>query len=272
MTLRARAEIRVDRNGPLTRAVQLDGLKIVALEVDHAACQPRCGARYIARVVRVLPALGGAEVDLGQQETAFLKGKGLVAGEVLPVAWVAPPVGSKRAVVRRASAEEAVGEAGGSGRPRRLCDGPDAVQRLMAQTGPVPVYDAEDAFDTLDLDSRIEACLARTVPVGTTGSLVFDRTEAAHVVDVNGTGRDLNRLALIEVAHQIRLRNLGGTILVDLAGDARKLGAGLCDAMRAATAGDSCRCEVYGISRLGWLEMTRERRGWETARLLAAPV
>lgn len=259
-------DIWVNRTGPLTRAVQLSGRALVGLEVDHAACQPRLGARYVARVTRLLPALGAVEVELGSGHgSAFLKGKGLTAGDRVVVSWVAPQVGDKSAVVRRIPGETVTGA------PRLLCEGPDAVQRLQEKCGPLPVREVDD-FESLDLEEEIAGLTARTVPLGTTGALVFDRTEAAHIVDVNGTGRDLNRLALIELARQIRLRNLGGAILVDLAGDVRKLGAGLCDVLRAATVADSCRCEVYGLTRLGWLEMTRERRGWELARLLAAPV
>lgn len=250
------SELWLDRTATLTRAALVEGKKLVALEVDSAACSPRLGARYVAKVVRALPLLGAVEVSLGKT-TAFMKAKNLKAGDVVLAEWIAPPVGDKLAVVKRMAGEA-------SGAPRLLQDGPEAVERLGAD---FPVH--EDDFELIDLNSQIDALVERTVPLGTAGSLVFDRTEAAHVVDVNGTGKDLNQKALVELARQIRLRNLGGVVLVDLAGDKRKLPKGLVEILREAVKKDPCKVEVYGITKLGLLELTRERRGWELSRLLA---
>lgn len=254
------SEIWVCREGGLTRAVLLSGKKLLALEVDHEACSPRAGAHYVAKVLRLNTALKVAELDLGGGQTAFLSAPKVKAGELLLVEWAAPAMRSKQAVVKPLAGEA-------SGTPRFLEDGPDAVARLSGTAVPVREVSPDD-FERLDLNTRISALTSR-MAVFKGGSLVVDQTEAATVIDVNGTlaPAALNRAALQEVARQLRLRNLSGIILVDLVG---KPDRGLCDVLRDATREDPCRVDVYGLSKLGILELTRELRGWPLSRLLAA--
>jgi Ribonuclease G/E len=254
------SEIWVCRDGGITRAVLLSGKKLLALEVDHEACTPRAGAHYVAKVLRLNAALKIAELDLGDGQTAFLSAPKVKAGELLRVEWVAPAAGTKQAVVKAVAGEA-------TGAPRFLEDGPDAVARLTKAAVAVKTVSAED-FERLDLNARLAALTSR-IAAFKGGSLVIDHTEAVTVIDVNGTlaPAALNRAALQEVARQLRLRNISGIVLIDLVG---KPDRGLCDVLREATKDDPCRVEVYGLSKLGILELTRERRGWPLSRLLAA--
>lgn len=128
-------------------------------------------------------------------------------------------------------------------------------------------------FDQGDLDGAIAALIGRRVALGQGGSLVIDRTEALTVIDVNGGERGnplaTNLDACVEIARQLRLRNVGGIIVVDFVNMAR---AGDREAviqrLSAAVADDAVATHVYGMSRLGLVEVTRARRGPSLADLL----
>lgn len=280
-------ELWADERGPLTRVALVENGQMVHLEVDHKACQPRFGAQFVGKVVRVTPSFSGAELDLGGGLTAFLNTKRnpQQAGDLLTVEWIAPPIGDKLALVRRLPEIEASGE------PRLLKAGPDALERAMlfkpaSARVATPMLQqrlqklglsselhsgSPSLFELTDLESQIEALTARKVAfIG--GRLVIEHTEAACIIDVNGAGNaaEVNRAALYEVARQIRLRNLGGIILIDLIGDRRNIGNAILDQFRIASRDDSCPVNIYGITQLGLIECTRERRGWELAQLLRA--
>jgi ribonuclease E/ribonuclease G len=121
-------------------------------------------------------------------------------------------------------------------------------------------------FETADVETEIEGLLERRVLLPGGGGLVFDRTEALWVVDVNGGDRagalaiDIDAAA--EVARQVRLRNLGGVIVVDFVTPDRAVdGERVVQALAGAVADDPVATHVYGMSRLGLVEMTRARRG-----------
>lgn len=249
-------EVWLDKGKTITRAAVVEGRKLVGLEVDNEVCTPRAGARYVAKVMRFNPDLGIAEMDLGgTQAFLSLKRRAIEPGKLVVVEWQAPATGNKQAVVKLLPKEQA------SGKPRLLEDGPDA----LARTGLAVTREGD--FELIDLESQIDALLQRVVPLPDGGSLVFDTTEVGHMIDINGgSGKDINRIALPEVARQIRLRNLGGIILIDCVGSRR---AGLAELLRAEVAADPCTVEVFGITKLGLIECTRVRRGYPLSVLLA---
>lgn len=255
------SEIWIDRTGGLTRAVLLSGKTLLAVEVDSARCTPRGGARYCAKVLRINSALKVAELDLGGGQVAFLSSAKVKPGDLIVVEWLAPALGNKQAVAKLIEGEA-------SAAPRLLEDGPDAVTRLQAFAPDALLREEAGLFEQLDLEAQLARLQGRTINFKG-GSLSIDETEAATVIDVNGTlpFAALNRAALSEVARQIRLRNLSGIILVDLVGTPDR---GLRDYLREAVAEDPCRVDVYSISKLGLLELTRERRGWPLSVVLAA--
>ena len=256
------SEIWIDRSANLTRVALIKGKTLVALEVDRAGCAPRLGARYVAKVLRLNTALKAAELDLGAGQVAFLSSTKVRIGELVLVEWVAPALGAKQAIVKLCDGEA-------SGVPRLLEDGPEALARLQAYAPQDCCLREESGlFEQLDINARIDDLSKRAV-FFKGGSLVIDQTEAATVIDINGTlpAPELNRNALQAIARQIRLRNLSGIILVDLVSRPDR---GLCPLLRDLTADDPCQVDVYGISKLGILELTRERRGWPLSALLTA--
>lgn len=280
-------ELWADLQAPRTRVAVVDGSRLVGLEIDHDKLSPRAGARYVAKVMRFNPNLGIAELDLGAGQKAFLnlKRKPIEQGKLVTVEWIAPAAGDKQAVVKLLTLPA-------EGKPRLLQDGPDAFERAMkygisrtkvstpvqqkrlAELGlQAELHEGKPGlFELIDLDTQIADLAERVVELKGGGSLVFDRTEACHVIDVNSGAAtsmaELNRVALQEVARQIRLRNLSGIILIDVVGERKRNPATLLDTLGAAVKGDACQVDIYGITKLGLVELTRVRRGYELSALL----
>jgi len=159
------------------------------------------------------------------------------------------------------------------------------VERFVADPKPsVDHYEeAQPIFERFDLESQIHANLERKVWLKSGGSLVIDKSEALTAIDVN-TGRfvgkrDLeetvfktNLEAVQEVVHQLRFRNLGGLIIIDLidmesAGNREKVYRALQEALRA----DKARTNILKISELGLVEMTRKRTRENLVQTLCEP-
>ena len=142
---------------------------------------------------------------------------------------------------------------------------PDVLSKVRLHEGPLP------AFEEFHIVEQIHKGLDRKVWLPSGGYLVIDRTEAMTVIDVN-TGRSVgksnleetvvntNLEAATEVARQLRLRDIGGMIVIDfidmlLEQNKKKV----IDQMKASLAQDKSRSQVFDISPLGLLEVTRKR-------------
>ncbi len=139
----------------------------------------------------------------------------------------------------------------------------------------VELFDAraegQSLFDRYHVHEQLHKALDRKVWLPSGGSLIIERTEALTVIDVN-TGKNVGKSSLEEtvfrnnleaadeVARQLRLRDIGGIIVIDfidmeLKENREKVAA----ALRAALARDKTRTQVFDISELGLVEMTRKR-------------
>ncbi|MBM3645950.1 MAG: ribonuclease E [Alphaproteobacteria bacterium] len=149
--------------------------------------------------------------------------------------------------------------------------------RVRWHNGPMP------AFDIDDVAGQIEAALAPRIVLDSGVELLFEPGETLVAIDVDSAsaggrqGRaprravDVNMEAVPEIARQLRLRNLAGTVVVDFvnmrsAFDRDKVQA----ALAAELARDPASAQVYGFTRLGLCELTRARRGPPLARQLEA--
>src|SRR5690606_400927 len=142
---------------------------------------------------------------------------------------------------------------------------------------------ARPIFDLYGIEDEIQRALAREVRLKSGGSLVFDQTEAMTTVDVN-TGSFLGQRNLEEtvyrtnleaaqaVARQLRLRNLGGIIIIDFIDmhDAEHRRQVL-RTLEKSLARDHARTTVYDFSPLGLVEMTRKRTVESLERQLCEP-
>ena len=134
-------------------------------------------------------------------------------------------------------------------------------------------YDGETGiFEHYGVERQLHDAFARQVPLKSGGYLVIDETEALIAVDVNtghykGKGsqedaiREVNLEAVDEVARQLRLRNIGGLVVLDLIDmKSRKHQREVYRALKTALKRDRARTNVLEISELGLLEMSRQRQ------------
>ena len=134
-------------------------------------------------------------------------------------------------------------------------------------------FDGETGiFEHFGVERQLHDAFARKVPLKSGGYLVIDETEALIAVDVNtghykGKGsqeeaiREVNLEAVDEVARQLRLRNIGGLVVLDLIDmKSRKHQREVCRALKEALKRDRARTNVLDISELGLLEMSRQRQ------------
>src|ERR687892_618522 len=141
----------------------------------------------------------------------------------------------------------------------------------------VQYYDAEaerlPLFERHHVHEQLHRALDRKVWLPSGGSLIIERTEALTVIDVN-TGKNVGRSSLeetvfknnleaaVEVARQLRLRDIGGIIVVDFIDMERKDNREeVVRVFRDALSRDKTRTQVFEISELGLCEMTRKRIG-----------
>jgi ribonuclease G len=152
---------------------------------------------------------------------------------------------------------------------------PDTVEKIQHHTGERPI------FDLFNVDEDIVRALARRVDLKSGGYLVIDQTEALTTVDVNTGGfvgaRNFddtifrtNLEATQTIARQLRLRNLGGIVIVDFIDMVRE---DHCESVlaefRKQLARDRVKTMIGGFSQLGLVEMTRKRTRESLAQMLS---
>jgi ribonuclease G len=138
-------------------------------------------------------------------------------------------------------------------------------------------------FDLYNVEDEIERALSRRVDLKSGGYLIIDQTEAMTTIDVNTGGfvgsRNFddtvfktNLEAAQSIARQLRLRNLGGIIIVDFI-DMENVEhrAAVLDELKRALARDRTRMSVNGFTALGLVEMTRKRTRESLAHVLCEP-
>ena len=256
--------------------------------LDYAIWRPGrpdgVGDLHRGRVTAVVPGMAGAFVALAEADgflpdSAGAAGHGV--GDVLAVRIVRAPQGGKGP--RLVLADVAPGQ----GPPALLQRGPNPVERLAARhPGDVVVDDPAIAaalrpglgerlrlgpgWDDA-LASRVAALASPvvTLPGGVRGTI--EPTAALVAIDLDMAsateGREVkaakqeaaNRLALPALARQIRLRNLSGAILLDLAGLSIRRRASLADTVRAALAPDPLAPRLLGFTPGGLAEIQRPR-------------
>jgi Ribonuclease G/E len=144
---------------------------------------------------------------------------------------------------------------------------------LIQENGPL--------FITYGVEEALTLALSHRVAVNDGAELVFDQTETLCAIDVNssrqmgkaGRGpRDINLSVVKEIARQLRLRSIGGAIVIDAlkmnrANDRNQV----LESLRNYISGDPSTSHVLGISNLGLIEMTRTRIGSTLAERMLEP-
>jgi ribonuclease E len=142
---------------------------------------------------------------------------------------------------------------------------PPNVHKVKLYTDPVPL------FSRFQVEHQIESAFSRQVTLPSGGAIVIDHTEALVAVDVNSAqatkGSDIEQTALNtnleaaeEVARQLRLRDLGGLVVIDFIDmENQKNQREVEDRLREALHHDRARVQTGKISRFGLLELSRQR-------------
>ncbi|MGD8583353.1 MAG: ribonuclease E [Gammaproteobacteria bacterium] len=142
---------------------------------------------------------------------------------------------------------------------------PERLNKLKLYTDPVPL------FNRFQIENQIESAYRREVQLPSGGAIVVDHTEALTSIDINSaratrggdieeTAFNTNLEAADEIARQLRLRDLGGLIVIDFIDmvstrNQREVENRLRDAVKI----DRARVQIGRISRFGLLEMSRQR-------------
>jgi Ribonuclease G/E len=267
--------------------------------VERPARPDGVGDLHRARVSAISKPMSGAFLALADGSTGFLPeneasadrlpiARAVQEGLVLPVRVTRAAQGGKgpRVTARLTEAERAAAAGEGLALVRR---GPDAALRLAAafRDAPLVVDGAAEAarlrarlaagrvtlqhrpaFDD-GLEVEFDGLAGPEVPLPGGGRLLVHPTPALTAMDVDAGGNAgigdaasplrLNEIALAEAARQIRLRNLAGAILVDVAGLTPKRRETLSAPFAAALAEDPLRPRLLGLTRLGLFEVQRQR-------------
>jgi ribonuclease E len=142
---------------------------------------------------------------------------------------------------------------------------PELADRVELYTDPLPI------FERYHVHEQLHKALERKVWLPSGGSIIIERTEALTVIDVN-TAKNVGRSnleetvfqnnleAAEEVARQLRLRDIGGIIVIDFIDmEIKKNREEVLRKFKEALARDKTRTQVFDISELGLVEMTRKR-------------
>jgi ribonuclease G len=159
-----------------------------------------------------------------------------------------------------------------------------AERYTKASTAVLELYHGErPLFDLFAVEDEIARALQRRVDLKSGGYVIFDQTEALTTVDVNTgafvSGRSFddtifktNLEATLAIARQLRLRNLGGIIIVDFIDmDSDEHRKAVLAEFNKALARDRTRVTVNGFTQLGLVEMTRKRTRESLAHVLCEP-
>ncbi|HEU0215118.1 MAG TPA: ribonuclease E/G [Stellaceae bacterium] len=291
------------------RAAWVEDGEARELYVERGDTKPP-GSRHLGRVVRVVPALDAALVDIGDERPGFLplrdaprnatvsEGAAVVV-EVRREAWQdkAPRLSGKLPDAAVLPAELRP--------PAQLLPAPGLAAALALRLPMAPagievddvaaVAELRRVFTDVEIDVRhgdewpieldalFEAALSPSLAIGEGGSLHIEETHAATMIDVDTgspAGRSssaraalaANRAAARLVAQELRRRNIGGAVVIDFVGlERRDHRDQVLATLTGAMAHDPAKPQVLGWTRLGHLELTRPRRARSLADAMLEP-
>jgi ribonuclease G len=154
---------------------------------------------------------------------------------------------------------------------------PDLLDRVTLYNGQAPL------FDELGIEEEIRRAFRRKVDFPSGGHIIIEQTEALVSIDVNTgsyTGRKdpaetilrTNMDAAVEIARQLRLRDVGGIIVIDFIDmDDEKSRTKVEQKVRMQLSRDRARTKVFGISELGLLQLSRQRVSPSLQQQMMAP-
>lgn len=268
----SRRRIYLDRSVGETRGVVTLDDQPERLLIGREGDDPRLllGARMVARVASLEPALLTAFLDLGDGFEAILPFKAdakPVRGQALEVEIRGEPRRGKLAVAR------ALGE--GEGAPRLLHTAPDIATQLQGLVRDATVIEGPQARAAAD-EAEAEA-LGILHPLAGGGVVAIEPTRALTAVDVDLSDRkgadakrvtrQANLAAIALAARVLRLKGLGGIVVIDLVGRGHD-GAALLAGARSAFGPDNPGVAIGPVGRFGTMELSLPRRSRPISEIL----
>ena len=291
------------------RAAWLEDDAAVELHVERGDTKP-AGSIHFGRVVRRVAGLDAALVDIGEERPGFLPLRANPPDEgarvLVQVRREAQRGKGALLSARLASADsDRMAEATAQLEPPAQLDPPSGFAAALARRLPglpdhvsvdeaAPLRELRHAFSDaeivhrpvdewpLDLDALFEAALSPTVALPGGGAIHIQETRAAVLIDIDTgspqtgsaarTAVAANLAAGREIARQLRLRQLGGGIVVDFAAlEGRGPRERVRQAVATALAGDPAQPQLLGWTRLGHLEIVRPRRSRSLGEAMIEP-
>lgn len=263
-----------------TRAAIVENGRVVELHFDRWSEQgmrAHAGELYAGRVTRIDGSLNAAFVDLGRGEPGFLpfgkagRPKGLHDGAMIGVRVAREAFTGKGPTLAMTEITDL------PDRPDLMETDANLAERLLRRYPEAEVQWADEI--NIDLAAAIDAAQDKHVGLKGGGTLHIEPTAALTAIDIDSAGRttnagrklalDVNLAAMPEIARQIRLRGLGGNIVIDClylrSQPDRKAVEG---ALKKALKPDPARIDLLPISRFGLIEMARQRTGRSVAEIL----
>ncbi|MDR1456932.1 MAG: Rne/Rng family ribonuclease [Puniceicoccales bacterium] len=164
---------------------------------------------------------------------------------------------------------------------RIVTDSPQVLDEVITEIneiapqlrGKVELYEEETPIlEHFNVEKQVQRTFSRRLPLPSGGEIVLEETEALIAIDVNTSGHkagkdevknfilQVNLEAALEIVRQMRLRNLGGLIIIDFIDMKNKADQKqVFDAMQELMAKDSARFQILPISPLGLMQITRQR-------------
>jgi len=251
--------------------VMLDGRPERLLIERPGEGQAQAGARFVARIAKIDAALASVFLELPDGGSAITPAApGLVEGASVEVEIMAPARRGKSPTARVVSPA--------AGAPRLVEAAPSIRDQLATLTDGAEVTIGADARTAAD--EAQDAALAIMHPLPGGGVIAIETTRALTAVDVDMGGRagsdarraarQTNLAAIAAAARLLRLKGLGGLVVIDLVGKGHD-GAAMLAAAKAAFADDGPQTSFGAVSRFGLFEMSLPRRAEPTSeRLLDA--
>jgi Ribonuclease G/E len=293
------------------RAAWLEDGNLAELHVERGDIAPP-GSIHLGRVIRRVAGLDAALVDIGEERPGFLPLRGPLAAGLNEGARIITQVRreaqrDKGALLapRAGDADARLADRAAGLQPPAQLDPPPGFAAALAlrlpgmpdeilSDDPAIVPDLRSAFPSsavahaareewpLDFDAAFDAALMPSLALPGGGAIWVAETRAAVLIDVDTgspetgsaarTARAVNLAAAAAIARELRLRQLGGGIIVDFAAlDGRRERERVRRAMDAALSRDPARPQVLGWSRLGHLELVRPRHLRSLAAAMLEP-
>ena len=268
--------------GPGERRIALlAGDEVLGFAIDRG--EAAVGDVFLGRVLGKPPGGGATFVEIGAALPGYLPRSGdWHEGQALPVQVTAEARLDKGAVLTHRIQQDLPPDWERLKPPakliapgrlaRLLADYPEIGEVLVDQPSLLPearklfpgARHQRDIWRGSGAADAFELALSRIVPLAGGGRLIIDEAAGATIIDIDagGLGRDqANRLALPEIARQLRLRNIAGQVIVDpIPGDGADYLKNLVEHLKTLLAEDPVSTDVLGVTRMRMIELVRTRR------------